>query len=80
MICLTVALCFCVDLAAQKLQEFLKNCKLPSKFLLPFNPRVFAGKILVSLADAQCLSRVGFAHFGGLNFAERGTCSIDIRI
>uniref|UniRef100_A0A672J0H7 phosphatidylinositol 3-kinase n=1 Tax=Salarias fasciatus TaxID=181472 RepID=A0A672J0H7_SALFA len=30
-----------------KLQEFLRNSKLPSEFLLPFDPRIRAGKIQV---------------------------------
>ncbi|XP_068605151.1 phosphatidylinositol 4,5-bisphosphate 3-kinase catalytic subunit gamma isoform [Brachionichthys hirsutus] len=32
---------------AEKLQEYLRNCNLPNKFLLPYDPRVKAGRILL---------------------------------
>ncbi|XP_068161152.1 phosphatidylinositol 4,5-bisphosphate 3-kinase catalytic subunit gamma isoform [Antennarius striatus] len=32
---------------SQRLQEYLKNCNLPNKFLLPYDPRVKAGRILL---------------------------------
>ncbi|XP_024915462.1 phosphatidylinositol 4,5-bisphosphate 3-kinase catalytic subunit gamma isoform isoform X1 [Cynoglossus semilaevis] len=34
-------------IASLKLQELLRNCSLPDEFLLPFDPRVKAGRILI---------------------------------
>lgn len=39
--------CMCLS-APQKLQELLEECNLPSDFLVPFDPRVRAGSIIVS--------------------------------
>ena len=36
-----------VSLAATKLQDLLRNSDLPSEFLVPFDPRIRAGRILV---------------------------------
>ncbi|KAM4609720.1 phosphatidylinositol 4,5-bisphosphate 3-kinase catalytic subunit gamma isoform [Polymixia lowei] len=33
--------------AAQKVQQLLKNCNLPTEFLVPFDPRIKAGRILL---------------------------------
>jgi len=44
-----VYLCLCVSSAPLKLQELLRNSNLPNEFLLPFDPRIKAGWILVSL-------------------------------
>lgn len=42
-----VCVSVCVS-APQKLQELLEECNLPSDFLVPFDPRVRAGSIIVS--------------------------------
>lgn len=56
-ICPIVSLCVCVAvvLVPLKLQELLMNCNLPNEFLLPFDPRIKAGRILVSFANVLCV-------------------------
>lgn len=38
-------------LAPLRLQELLRTSQLPHEFLLPFDPRVKAGRILVSFVE-----------------------------
>lgn len=45
-------LCCCFFSAPLKLQELLKTSNLPNEFLLPFDPRIKVGTILVGLVTA----------------------------
>lgn len=42
-----------IYIAPLQLQELLRNSQLPPEFLLPFDPRVKAGRILVSFVHLQ---------------------------
>lgn len=41
-----------------KLQELLRGCVLPNEFVLPFDPRIKAGRIIVRHSFCKCIALI----------------------